>query len=588
MVDIPLISLRLHRDMCRIGTSAGMIRVRVLETLGALCSLCIPLIAQSTQGNAETGVDVLTNRYDNWRSGANLKETKLTIQNVNAYNFGKLFEREVDGDIYAQPLIKTGLPIPSRGPRNVVFVATTNNRLYAFDADRPGTADAYWQVGTEVLGEPVPRSEVTDLKPPDEYLNFEHNIGIVSTPVIDDTTKTIYVVAKSKVKGQYLNRLFAFDIATGRHKTEMGSPVVIAPTAVGNGVGNVEGKISMDGRKLFNRTSLLLQDGVIYIAFGAHADGEPRYNYHGWIVAFDARNLHQLAALCTTPDGIQGGVWQSGAGLAAEPRDGTFAVIYAAIGNGSTGGRNVGQSVVQLYPGELLSVKQAYTPSNAGEMNDLDLDISTGPLLIPDLPFMLSCTKDGKCYVLDRTNMHLVQELQAATNSVGSGRPSNIHSTPVVWRDANNNLFIYLWAEEDYLRAYRFDGKRFVSAGRSPFPSAMMSMPGGMLTISANGATPGSGIVWATIPKGGDANNGTVAGIVRAFNASDLSKEIWDSEQNAGRDRIGMFAKFCPPVVANGKVYVPTFAPPGNSGSQHAKLVVYGQLEKQEEVAATN
>ena len=285
--------------------------------------------------------------------------------------------------------------------------------------------------------------------------------------MIDDATKTIYVVAKSKARVNTLNRLFAFDIATGRQKTEMGSPAVIAPTAMGNGVGTVDGKLTMDAASCSTGRVCCCRTASFTSRLARMATESRGLTITAWIVAYDAHNLHQLAALCTTPDGIQGGVWQSGAGLSAEPRDGTFAVIYAAIGNGSTGGRNVGQSIVQLYPGELLSVKQSFTRANAGEMNDLDLDISTGPLLFPDLPFMMSCTKDGKCYVLDRTNMHLLQELQAATNSLGSGRPANIHGTPVTWRDANNNLFIYLWAEEDYLRAYRFDGKRFVSAGRT-------------------------------------------------------------------------------------------------------------------------
>jgi hypothetical protein len=178
--------------------------------------------------------------------------------------------------------------------------------------------------------------------------------------------------------------------------------------------------------------------------------------------------------------------------------------------------------------------------------------------------------------------MRLVQELQAATNSVGSGRPANIHGTPVTWRDSNNNLFIYLWAEEDYLRAYRFDGKKFVSAGRSPFPSAMMSMPGGMLTLSANAGAVPTSIVWASIPRGGDANNGTVEGVLRAFSAADLSHELWNSEQNPSRDRLGMFAKFCSPVVANGKVYIPSFSSPLKTAQPvRGKLVVYGLLEKQ-------
>jgi hypothetical protein len=568
--------------MRRSRNSAGLRATGVVWLPLLALPAAIPMgVGRAGQESKPAPVDVLTNRYDNWRSGANLRETRLTVQNVNAENFGKLFEREIEGDAYAQPLIKNGVQIPGVGIRNVVYVATSSNHLYAFDADLPSVARAYWHLGNAVLGEPVSRAEVSDLKAPEQYLNFERTVGIVGTPVIDDSSNTIYVVSKSKSSGGYCTRLFAFDLSTGRQKTEMGSPAEISPTAVGNGVGNVDGKLSLDSRKVFNRTGLLLQDGILYIAFGAHADGEPRFNYHGWIVAFDAHKLHQVAALCTTPDGIQGGVWQSGAGLSAEPRDGTFPVIYAVVGNGSIGGRNAGQSILQLYPGELLSVKQSFTPSNAGEMNDLDLDLATGPLLFSDLPFMLACTKDGKCYLLDRTNMHLVQELQAATNSVGSGRPANIHGTPVAWRDANNTLFIYLWGEEDYLRAYRFDGQRFVPAGRNAFPSPSMTMPGGIVSLSANGSSADTSIVWASIPRQGDANNGTVDGVLRAFSAANLSRELWNSEQNPGRDRLGMFAKFCTPVVANGKVYIPSFAPPaGASTTAMGKLVVYGLLRQ--------
>ena len=132
--------------------------------------LIIPALSQESK---PAPVDVLTNRYDNWRSGSNLRETQLTVQNVNGNSFGKLFERPVNGDAYAQPLIKTNVKIPGLGQRNVAFVATTSNDLYAFDADRPSVADPYWHVGPEVFGDPVPRNEVSDLKPPDEYLNFE-------------------------------------------------------------------------------------------------------------------------------------------------------------------------------------------------------------------------------------------------------------------------------------------------------------------------------------------------------------------------------------------------------------------------------
>ena len=125
------------------------------------------------------------------------------------------------------------------------------------------------------------------------------------------------------------------------------------------------------------------------------------------------------------------------------------------------------------------------------------------------------------------------------------------------------------------MRAFQFDGQRFVGAGKSKFPAPMMSMPGGTLTVSANGNQAGSAILWASIPEKHDANIATVQGILRAFDAADVEKELWNSGQNP-RDKLGMLAKFCPPVVANGKVYMATFAEPG--GKSPNRLVVYGLL----------
>ena len=288
-------------------------------------------------------------------------------------------------------------------------------------------------------------------------------------------------------------------------------------------------------------------------------DGEPKFDYHGWVLAYDAKTLGQISALCTTPDGIQGGIWQSGTGLAAERREGTYPLVYAVSSNGSVGGRNYGAEYLQLSPGELLSIKLAFTPANHAYQNDRDLDLSTGPVLLPDLPLMVGCSKEGKCYVVDRSNLRMVQELQAAVNSYGGERSPNIHGAPVMWRNADHKLRMYVWGEEDYLRAFQFDGRIFVGAGKSTFPAPAKSMPGGLLTLSANGNTAGSAVLWATVPVKDDANIATVEGVVRAFDAENVEKELWNSSQNAGRDRLGMLAKFCPPVVANGKLYVATF-----------------------------
>ncbi|HUQ92279.1 MAG TPA: hypothetical protein VM120_11415 [Bryobacteraceae bacterium] len=519
-------------------------------------------------------VDVLTNRYDVARTGANLRETVLTVKNVNSRQFGKLFEREVDGDIYAQPLIKTGVNIPRLGVRDVVYVATVNNSLYAFDATVPAAAQPYWHVGPAVFAGAVPKAHVTDLPSTQEYLNFATTVGIVATPVIDGKTNTIYVVAQSRHGEDFRFRLHAFDLATGREKTEMNSPQPIEASYLGNGIGSEDGKIRFKARKMLNRPGLLLMEGVVYLAFSTHLDGEPTFNAHGWVLAYDAATLKQVSVLCTTPDGIQGGIWQSGAGLASEKREGPVPLLYAVVGNGSVGGRNHSQSILQLFPGALLSVKLTFVPADHAYQNDRDLDLSTGPVLLPDYPLIAACSKEGKCYVVNRTTMRLVQEFQAGVNSYGGERAPNIHGTPVVWKNTQGQLRLYVWAEEDFLRAYQFDGQRFQGAGKSSVRAPEKSMPGGMLSLSANGSAADSAIVWAALPLSGDANAKSVDGVVRAFDASNVGQELWNSEQQPARDKTGLFAKFCPPVIANGKVYVATFAPRGAPN----QLVVYGLL----------
>lgn len=547
-------------------------------------------------------VKVLTNRYDNGRTDANLNETLLNADNVNVRQFGKVFEREVDGDLYAQPLIATNVAIPGRGMHNVVYLATANNSVYAYDADAPAASSPYWHLTPEVLGQPVPRDEVFNLLSGSKqhYLNFERTVGITSTPVIDEESKTIYVVTKSREgKDHYVLRLHALDIATGRERTEFKSPVIIEAAVSGNGVGSRGGTIRLSAQKNLNRPGLLLNDGVIYLAFGSHNDDEfegvPNFQYHGWVLAYDARTLQQTATYCTTPDGIQGGIWQSGAGLAAEtetpPKD---RFVYAVVGNGTTHGRNYGESILKLNPSSTLSLVESFTPSNAAYMNDRDLDLSSGPVFLRGTNWLVACGKDGKCYLLDRTNMSLLQEFQASMNTLGNGRAPNVHGAPVVWcnpcNSANDSvLSMFVWGEEDHMRVFTLNIGDF-RAGGNGFKSADEStmhvpafMPGAMLTLSANGNTARSGIVWASHPFSGDANNKTVAGILRAFDASNIEKELWNSKKNPDDD-LGMFAKFNSPVVANGKVYVGTFADPvSNPNGQGSlppsnKLVVYGLL----------
>jgi outer membrane protein assembly factor BamB len=561
-------------------------------------------------------VNVVTNRYNSARTGANLEEPCLDQTNVNVNDFGKLFSRGVDGQIYAQPLIVSDLKLPRGGSREVVYVATTRNMVYAFDAKTPEACHPIWRVNLDGSNaSPVPRS---DYGP--EYTDFTDEIGIVSTPVIDLRSSTIYLTAKTRQykrnKPHYLYKLHALDIKNGAKK--YGSPAIIAETIVndpldfdsasnfrfvsgpavkGSGAGNIDGTIHFNTFFQLQRTGLLLHDNVLYLGFGSHGD---KGDYHGWIMAFDAKSLKFIAAHCTTPDWGEGGVWQSGCGLAADETG----AVYAVCGNGSahyqgandpgqnrlSAGPYFGQSVLKLKlnrKAKKLEINDWFTAKDILANNLADDDLCSGPVLLPWKNLVGAWGKDRAYYVMNREQMG---RFNPGSNAIEQYAPrmtepqnptftSHIHCAPVVFSDPVVGPVSYVWAENDRLRGYPFDvaSSKFATTP----PANLLSthylphgMPGGMLTISCNGTASqkaeGRAIVWALHPVTGDANHGTVAGMLQAFKADDLRQAIYSSNHDPlGTDDLGDFAKFCPPVVANGKVYVATFS---------QQLVVYGLL----------
>ncbi len=519
-------------------------------------------------------VNILTNRFGNTRTGANQNETILTVANVNMHQFGKLFTRDVDGDIYGQPLV-AAVPLPQHGQRNVVFVTTAHNSVYAYDADDPAMTTPYWRLSQAELGAAVPRTEVGGVG----YKDFQKTIGITSTPVIDLASNTIYFEVKSKADGRYFHHLHARDIRTGMAKPN--SPMEISGSVPGTGCGSNQGHLSFDPRAQLNRPGLLLMDGVIYLAFASHGDHGA---YHGWVFAYDAATLQKKAMYCTTPDSCEGGIWQSGCGLT-----GANGKVYCVAGNGHLEARNLANCIVQLelQPGPELRATAFYAPANANDLSSRDLDLSTGATLLPAMNLIVAGSKEGIIYVADFTQIdgahqaQLVQAFRASLVMVSpppdeqNPRESNIHGTPVLWMSAQHGLVLYVWGENDYLRAWRHDGHFFSYLAHSPM-HAPPGMPGGILSLSANGSADATGILWASHPYLGDANRMTTDGILRAFDADDLSRELWNSKQEPHRDDVGKFAKFCPPTVANGKVYLATFSDPATQAANH--LVVYGLL----------
>lgn len=503
-----------------------------------------------------TSVSILTQHYDVARTGANVSETVLTPANVNSNQFGKLFSFPVDGQMYAQPLYVPGVSIPGKGTRNVVYAATEHDTVYAFDADG-ATSTPLWQHSFIDPGAGI--TTVSDDDFPQPYEDIAPEIGITSTPVIDPSSGTLYVVAKTKENGNFFQRLHALDIASGAEK--FGGPVTIQASVAGAGVRNDgNGNVVFDPLINLQRSGLLLEGGTVYAAFASHGDFDP---FNGWILGYDAHTLKQVIAYAPDADGSGGSVWQSGGGPAADAAGN----IYVAVANGDFdvpgGGRDYGDSALKLQPaGGTFNIVDYFTPFDQQTLADLDHDLgSGGVVLLPDQPgnpshLLLTSNKEGKLYVINRDSMghfnaasddQIPQTIQLA---------AGIFSTPAVWQNK-----VYVSAVHDSLKCYTVNAGHFTLASDT---GQVLGYPGSTPVVSANGSS--NGIVW-TLQVDHQLSD---AAVLHAYDANDLSRELYNSMQAGDRDMAGASVKFTVPVVANGKVYV-------GGGDQ---LTVYGLLGK--------
>lgn len=513
---------------------------------------------------ARADVAVLTHHNNLSHTGANLEETLLATNNVNTNTFGLLYTRPVDDQIYAQPLVMTNVNIPGKGVHNIVIVATVNDTVYAFDAEDASVTAPYW-TNSFISPPNIVAPTHSDLSAigacGGNYVDFSGNMGIVGTPVIDPVAGTIYLVARTKESGNFVQRLHALDITTGQDRQ---TPVVITATYSGTGDGNVGGVITFDPRRQNQRCGLSLINGVVYIAWSSHCDLGP---YHGWIIGYDSTNLTRVVVYNDTPNGSAGGLWMSDDSLAAD----TNGNIYLSTGNGSvdtSGGPNRGESFLKLVrSGGSLTVASWFTPYNFQNLENGDTDLGSGGfLLIPGTSLAFSGGKQGVCYLVNRDNMggltpvavgsdtNVIQHFSVTSDQVHGG---------MVWWDGWTNSFGYIWPASTFLQQYKFDRttNKFVMPVFAQSPTAAPGgQPGGLLAVSANGTNAGSGILWAVHQLNGDANHSILPGILHAYDAQNVSRELWNSEQISSRDAMGNFAKFVPPTVANGKVYLATFS----------------------------
>ena len=504
--------------------------------------LALAMVLLATQRAA---AQVTTAQYGNARTGAATNETTLTPQNVRSATFAKIGTFEVDGDVYAQPLYVPRLEITNRGTHDVLFVATEHGTLYAFDAINP-RLPPLWKISfidpaLDITAVPFRDASCPFIKP---------EIGITPTPVIDLENGTLYVLMRTKEptpRGdhRYVQRLHAINIHTGMDRLP---PVEIRASVRGTGAGSRMGIVEFEPLRENPRAALLLNRGVVYLSWASACDVGP---FHGWIIAYDAKTLRQVGVFNASPGGSEAGIWQGDAGLAAD----TAGNVYAVTGNGSFNESgpllDYGNTVLKLAltPTGLV-VRDYFTPSNQKQLSTADLDLgSSGPVLIdedrgPHRRMVVVTGKAGVSYMIDRDKMghyqpgddpHAIITVQTSESGFGA---------PAYW---NQTLFI--WGSNAVLKSYRVNG-----AGISaPILSSVRSVdPGATPTVSANGER--NGIVWAIETRtwrGADK-----PAVLHAFDASDVRREIYNSEMIPGRDRAGIALRFAIPTVAAGRVYV--------------------------------
>ena len=524
---------------------------------------------------------VLTYHNNISRDGTNQKEYALTTANVTTATFGKRFSCNLDGAVYAQPLWVPKVSI-NGGTHNIILAVSMRDSVYAFDADASPCVN-YW---TKTL---IPSGETWGSSSDVGSGDIQNDIGILGTPVIDSSSKTVYLVSKTKSTsgGAYHQRLHALNLSDGTERTN--SPVSIDSSITV--AGNCEGgsTLAFDPLRENQRAGLALAGGTVYITWASHGDVDP---YHGWVIGYRTSDLSRVAVFNASPNQAAGqsycrsGIWMAGGAPAIDASNN----VYVLTGNGTfdltSGGSNYGDSLIKLS--STLTVSDWFTPFNQSSLDASDLDLgSGGAVVLVDLPLTTShphllvgggkgSSFNGEIYVLDRDNLgHIVsndtQILQRFP--VGGG----IFATEAFWQ---NTLFIA--GTGTHLKAFSFDPVAEVfNTSTVPQSANSFGFPGATPSVSSLGSTAGTGIVWALDNSSYCTEQSSSCGptVLHAYSATNVATELWNSTQGTG-NTAGNAVKFTVPTVANGKVYVPTR---GNDTSLNTPTVrgridVYGLL----------
>ncbi|HTV62082.1 MAG TPA: RICIN domain-containing protein [Verrucomicrobiae bacterium] len=515
---------------------------------------------------APTLTSVLTYHDDNTRDGANTNETGLTPSNVNVNSFGRLFSYPVEGYVYAEPLVVTNVNIPGKGVHDVVYVATEHDMVYAFDADGNQGTDGGLLWSTNLGVSALSSSGAFGTRYHNgQYIDLVPEVGITGTPVIDPASGTMYLDAftldgTNNGVAIYNHRIHALDITTGVERPY--SPVVVAASVPGTGVAGSNGVVVFNPEQQLQRPGLTLAGGMVYVGYGSYADTDP---YHGWVLGFHATNLQLVSSdvFNTTPNATvaafganagEGALWMGGDGLCVDAETN----LYYETANGSfsenTNGDDYGDSFMKLSTTNGLKVADYFTPYNQAALQAGDVDLgSGGPVLLPDdvgsathPHLIVGAGKEGTIHLVDRDNMggynpandsQIVQELPGAIGA-NFGAPAYF------------NHLIFYQGISDVMKAFSISNAVIASTPASA-SAVTFGFPGATPAISANGAA--DAIAWAIQA---DAYGSSGPAVLHAYNATNLSQELYNSSQDLARDNPGGAVKMTVPTIAGGKVYV--------------------------------
>lgn len=488
-------------------------------------------------GPACAQVNVLTQHNDNLRDGVNAGETTLTPANVNKTQFGLLFKIAVDDQVFAQPLVVANVNIAG-GTHSVVYVATANNSVYAFDAN---TGKQYWHVN---FGAPMSMAIAKW-----SCQDVLGSSGIMSTPVI--ANNSLFVVAQTYVNSTSIHRLHSLNLSTGAEQAH--SPVQIQHS-------------DFNSYDELQRPALLAANGNVYFSFAGHCDAG---SWKGLTFAYSQSTLAQVGAFDAAPNVNGNGIWQSGNGAAADSAGNVYWVTGNSDGaDGWDGVQDFSETLLKASP--TLSLEDWHTPTNWSALDGGDKDLTaSGPMLLSNTNLLIAGGKDGNLRLVNTGNMGHLGDGTAVQNwSVTS---SHIHSINYF----NSNL--YVWGQADYLKVFKFGGSTFGTTPTYTGNIQAIGHPGASLSISSAGTS--NGILWAATNSQGKSDGSgawhmSEPGILYAYGLSNMA-QLWTNEQDASRDDCSYYAKFTDPTIANGKVYLPSF---GNAQTQSGQVCVYGEL----------